>query len=264
MFEAFIVLVTLTALEIVLGIDNIIFIAILAGRLPAQQQAQARQIGLAAALVTRLLLLATISFILGLTEPIFTLPALPYFRSEEARRISIRDLILIVGGLFLIYKSTVEIHDKIESGGQEEGQIGKAPQSFGNVIATIAVMDIIFSLDSVITAVGMVDQDVVVGDLHISRIWIMSAAVVIAVGVMLVFAGAVSNFVSRHPTLKILALSFLILIGVLLVAEGLGQHLNKGYIYFAMAFAVVVEMLNLRIRPHVPREDEIREVAKKL
>jgi predicted tellurium resistance membrane protein TerC len=252
MLEAIIALVTLTAMEIVLGIDNIIFIAIVAGRLPPEQQPRARRLGLAAALITRLLLLAMLSYILQLDQPLFTLPDLPLFHELEARAVSIRDLILIGGGLFLIAKSTIEIHERL--GGEEPGgSQTPAPSSFASVIIQIAVLDIIFSLDSVITAVGMVNADITLeNNFVIKKLWIMSAAVIVAVGVMLLFANAVSEFVARHPTLKILALSFLILIGVLLVAEGLGQHINKGYIYFAMAFSVAVEMLNLRIRPHKP------------
>jgi predicted tellurium resistance membrane protein TerC len=252
MLEAIVAFVTLTAMEIVLGIDNIIFIAIVAGRLPPHQQPRARRLGLAAALVTRLLLLATLSYILRLDEPLFTLPDLPLFHELEARAVSIRDLILIGGGLFLIAKSTVEIHERLS--GEDTGAVQTAAAgSFASVIIQIAVLDIIFSLDSVITAVGMVNKDITLENgFVIGKLSVMSAAVVAAVGVMLVFAGSVSNFVARHPTLKILALSFLILIGVLLVAEGLGQRLNKGYIYFAMAFSVAVEMLNLRIRPHKP------------
>jgi predicted tellurium resistance membrane protein TerC len=258
MFEAVVALVTLTAMEIVLGIDNIIFIAIVAGKLPRELQPRARRLGLAAALVTRLLLLASLSYILGLTRPLFTIPELPLFHELEARQISVRDLILIAGGLFLIAKSTHEIHDRLESGSETEALRARPAASFAGVIVQIAVLDIIFSLDSVITAVGMVNQDVIVGGVTIDRIWIMSAAVVLAVGVMLLFANAISEFVGRHPTLKVLALSFLILIGVLLVADGLGQHLNKGYIYFAMAFSVVVEMLNLRVRPRVAGDESAR------
>jgi predicted tellurium resistance membrane protein TerC len=251
MIEALVALVTLTAMEIVLGIDNIIFIAIVAGKLPPDQQPRARRLGLAAALVTRLLLLASLSFVLSLNRPLFTIPELPFFHEPEARQISVRDLILIAGGLFLIAKSTHEIHDKIESTRASEETPTRVSSTFAGVIVQIALLDIIFSLDSVITAVGMVNQDVVIGGVRIDRIWIMSAAVVIAVGVMMVFANAIGEFVGRHPTLKVLALSFLILIGVLLVADGLGQHLDKGYIYFAMAFSVVVEMLNLRLRPRM-------------
>lgn len=252
MLEAIVALITLTAMEIVLGIDNIIFIAIVAGKLPANLQRRARRLGLAAALITRLLLLASLSFILGLTKPLFTLPDVPLFHELEAREVSIRDLILIGGGLFLIAKSTFEIHERL---GTDEATRSEshAATSFAWVIIQIAVLDIIFSLDSVITAVGMVNSDITLPNgLVIGKLWIMSAAVVLAVGVMLLFAETISMFVARHPTIKVLALSFLILIGVLLVAEGFGQQLSKGYIYFAMAFSVVVEMLNLRLRPHQP------------
>jgi len=228
-------LVTLTAMEIVLGIDNIIFLAIIAGRLPKAQQPAARKLGLGAALITRLLLLATLSFLLNLTNPIFTLPRLPFLTDLEAREISWKDLILLGGGLFLIAKSTYEIHQKLESDEHREDEKPARAGRFGMVLVQIAIIDIVFSLDSVITAVGMVET-----------LWIMMTAVVIAVGVMLVFAGAISNFIARNPTLKILALAFLILIGVMLVVEGLGQHIDKGYIYFAMAFSVAVEMLNLK------------------
>lgn len=263
--EIAVALIALTAMEIVLGIDNIVFIAILAGRLPQDQQAKARTIGLAAALGTRVLLLLCLSWILGLTEPIFYLSeivpdgwfpadALPEAGAATAdaerehhdtgyaiNAVSWRDIILLVGGLFLIGKSVVEIHHKIE-GHADERQAQAA--GMAGVIAQIAVLDIVFSLDSVITAVGMVDAD---------KLWVMIVAIVIAMGVMLVFAGTVSRFIEKHPTLKMLALSFLILIGVLLVAEGIGTHFNKGYIYFAMAFSLVVEFLNMKIRArHAP------------
>lgn len=254
-----IALIALTAMEIVLGIDNVVFIAILAGRLPKEQQAKARNIGLGAALVMRLLLLATLKVILGLTEPIFylsdvlpdawfspeVLPGAESAAEEGAghhstaaaiNAISWRDIILLVGGLFLIGKSVLEIHHKIE--GHEAERKAEAA-SFAGVIVQIAILDIVFSLDSVITAIGMVAPD---------KLWIMVVAIIISIGVMLVFAGKISTFIERHPTLKMLALSFLILIGVLLVAEGIGTHFNKGYIYFAMAFALGVEMLNMRIR----------------
>lgn len=252
MVEIFTAIATLTALEIVLGIDNIIFIAIVAGKLPPAQQPNARRIGLAAALVTRLLLLASLSFILGLTEPVLTLPGWLPFLDSDAKALSWRDIILIVGGLFLIGKSTFEIHEKLEGPSAEERAAGKkAHAGFANVIFQIAMLDIIFSLDSVITAVGMVNHNIPLGDgREFNRIWVMVIAVVIAVVVMLIFAGPISNFVSRNPTLKILALSFLILIGVLLVADGFNQHLNKWYVYFAMAFSFCVEMLNLRMRRH--------------
>ncbi len=253
MFEVLTAIVTLTALEVVLGIDNIIMIAIMAGRLPAKQQKPARQLGLAAALVTRLALLASLSFILGLTQPVFTLPeSLFFFLSPAAREISWRDLILIVGGLFLIAKSTVEIHHRLEQPiDQPAPHADSSAASFASVIVQIAMLDIIFSLDSVITAVGMVNEDIALPNGGtFNRLWVMVIAVVIAVIVMLVFAEPISRFIGRNPTLKILALSFLILIGVLLVADGFGQHLNKGYIYFAMAFSLVVELLNLRLRRH--------------
>ncbi|MBW3612897.1 MAG: TerC family protein [Chloroflexi bacterium] len=220
-------LVTLTALEIVLGIDNIIFISILAGKLPEEQQGRARVVGLGAAMLMRIALLFTISWVIGLTAPLFAI-----FGME----LSGRDLILIGGGLFLLGKSTLEIHGKLEGEEHGGGRAAKAA-SFASVIAQIMVLDIVFSLDSVITAVGMADE-----------LWVMIAAVVIAVGVMMVSAGPISDFVNRHPTVKILALSFLLLIGTSLVAEGLEFHIPKGYIYFAMAFSVFVELINLRVR----------------
>jgi len=227
--QIWISLFTLTALEIVLGIDNIIFISILAGKLPVERQAQARQLGLMLALITRVLLLMSLTWLMGLTKPLFTLPVLNH-------GLSTRDLILLVGGLFLIGKSVVEVHEKLE--GENGGASGgRAVVSFSAVIVQILLLDIVFSLDSVITAIGMANN-----------LGVMVTAVVIALGVMLVFAGAISDFVNRHPTLKMLALSFLILIGVTLVGESLGQHIPKGYIYFSMAFAFGVEMLNLRIR----------------
>jgi predicted tellurium resistance membrane protein TerC len=227
--EIWISLFTLTGLEIVLGIDNIIFISILAGKLPADRQEQARKLGLSLALITRILLLMSLTWIMGLTKPWFTLPVMHV-------GISGRDLVLLIGGLFLIWKSVREVHEKLED---EDGHATKsrAAVSFSAVIVQILLLDIVFSLDSVITAVGMVDN-----------IWVMVAAVVIALGVMLVFAGRISDFVNKHPTLKMLALSFLILIGVTLIGEGLHFHIPKGYIYFSMAFAFGVEMLNLRLR----------------
>ena len=231
-------LLTLTAMEIVLGIDNVIFIAILAGKLPAHQQASARRLGLGLALAMRLGLLFTLSKIMELEDPIFSLASLGVPESwvgHEGAEISWRDIILLAGGLFLIGKSTFEIHDKLE--GPHEKSLTKGKAQFGLVLFQILILDIVFSLDSVITAVGMARQ-----------IWVMVVAMVIAVGVMLIFAGKISDFVHRHPTLKILALSFLILIGVMLVAEGLGQHIGKGYIYFAMAFSLVIETLNMRVR----------------
>ncbi len=224
--EAWIALITLTMLEIVLGIDNIIFISILSGKLPPHQQARGRTVGLAAAMITRILLLLSLSAIMRLTEPFFDVAGFD---------VSGRDLILICGGLFLIAKSTFEIHDKLE--GAEERKAGSKARSFWGTIVQIMILDIVFSLDSVITAVGMANQ-----------VAIMIAAIVMAVIVMMVASGAVSRFVHQHPTITMLALSFLLLIGVTLVAEGLHQHISKGYIYFAMAFSVFVEMLNIRVR----------------
>jgi predicted tellurium resistance membrane protein TerC len=224
--EMWIALVTLLALEIVLGIDNIVFISILTGKLPAERQARARTVGLALAMLTRVGLLLSLSWIIRLTEPIF---------SVLEHDISGRDMILILGGLFLMAKSTHEIHEKLE--GEEGHGQARGRVSFGWVIVQILLLDIIFSLDSVITAVGMV-----------SELSVMIIAVVLAVIFMMFFAGSISAFVERHPTIKMLALSFLILIGVTLVLEGLHQHVPKGYIYFAMAYSVGVEMLNLRLR----------------
>ncbi len=235
-------LLTLTAMEIILGVDNVIFLAIIAAKLPKEQQPKARKIGLAAALGTRLLLLFSLSFLLGLTAPVFTLPDIGLFRDMEAREVSWRDIILLCGGLFLIGKSVIEMHEKLEHARSEKaggvtGSAVKGAVSFANVIFTIAVIDIVFSLDSVITAVGMVEE-----------LWVMVVAMVLAMMVMLYFATPIAHFVDRHPTVKVLALSFLILIGVMLVAEGLGQHIDKGYIYAAMTFAVLVEMINLQLR----------------
>ena len=220
-------LLTLTVLEIVLGIDNIVFISILSDRLPVEQRARARTVGLLLAMLMRIALLFSIGWMMGLTAPLFEL---------FGHHFSGRDLILIAGGLFLIYKSTTELHDKLE--GEEHHQDAtKGHATFGSVIAQIVALDIVFSLDSVITAIGMTD--------HIE---IAVIAVVIAVGIMLVAAGPLSEFVNRHPTVKVLALSFLLLIGMSLVADGFGQHIPKGYIYFAMAFSVFIELLNMRLR----------------
>jgi len=224
--ESWIALLTLTALEIVLGIDNIIFISILAGKLPEDQQKTGRQVGLIMAMVTRILLLFSIAWLTRLTSPLF---------SVFSYEISGRDLILIVGGLFLLAKSTYEIHERLEG---EEGHASQnVPVSLMGVVIQIMLLDIVFSLDSVITAVGMVNEVI-----------IMVAAVVIAVGIMLFASGPISNFVNDRPTLKILALSFLLLIGFSLVADGLGLHIPKGYIYFAMGFSVFVEIINLQVR----------------
>ena len=240
--ESWIALLTLTVLEIVLGIDNVIFISILAGKLPKDEQGKARKVGLGLAMFIRLALLASIAWIARLTTPLFTV---------LGQEISGRDLILLIGGLFLLAKATHEIHDKLE--GAEGEASAKVRASFVSVIVQILLLDIVFSLDSVITAVGMADE-----------LAVMMAAVVIAVLVMLVAAGPISDFVARHPTVKMLALSFLLLIGISLVAEGLDQHISKGYIYFAMGFSVFVEMINLRLHkksqpvrlhePYVPVE----------
>jgi predicted tellurium resistance membrane protein TerC len=225
--QAWIALATLTALEIVLGVDNIIFITILVGRLPAHQRNRARVIGLGLAMGTRILLLLSLAWIMTLTEPLFTV---------IGTEIAGRDLILIGGGLFLLWKSVHEIHNSLE-GVADDHQAAAAQATFGAVLVQIAIIDIVFSLDSVITAVGMV-----------SELEVMIAAIVIAVGVMMFAAKAIGDFVDDHPTIKMLALSFLTMVGMALVAEGLGFHVPKGYIYFAMAFSVAVEMLNLKIR----------------
>ncbi|HQR08342.1 MAG TPA: TerC family protein [Gemmatales bacterium] len=271
-------LISLTAMEIVLGIDNIIFLTILVGRLPHHQQRIARQLGLGAALATRLLLLFTLAWLAGLTTPLFKLTdigvpqswlmpevtqnvpddknimmkdihhdKLPMSKERaeaifnSINEISLRDLVLIVGGLFLIIKSTMEIHHKLEEAKQSPDKPLKATNNFVAVIVQIAAIDIIFSLDSVITAVGMARQ-----------VWVMVVAMIAAVAVMLLAAGAIGTFVARNPTMKMLALSFLILIGVMLLADGFGQHIDRGYVYFAMGFSVIVEFLNLRLRKHPP------------
>jgi predicted tellurium resistance membrane protein TerC len=235
--ETWLSLATLTAMEVVLGIDNVVFLSILTGRLPAPQQPSARRLGLALALLTRLGLLFAISWVMGLTAPLF---------APLGHEVSGRDLILFGGGLFLIAKATFEIHEKLETEGHAPAGGGRG--KYWMVIAQVAVLDIVFSLDSVITAVGMA-----------KHLPVMVGAMVIAVGVMLVFAGAVGEFVERHPTMKMLALSFLILIGVMLVAEGSGHHVDKGYIYFAMAFSLLVELLNLKLRkPGKPASGEAK------
>ena len=234
--EAWIALATLTTLEIVLGIDNIIFISVLADRLPPQQRPKARQLGLALAMLTRILLLFSITLIMRLTEPLFA-----FF----GHSVSGRDLILIIGGLFLLTKSTREIHDKMEGEGDEVAGAAKAT-TFGGVLIQIAILDMVFSLDSVITAVGMADD-----------LAVMVTAVILAVGVMMISARPVGNFVSDHPTVKMLALSFLLLIGTSLIAEGAGFHIPKGYIYFAMGFSVFVESLNLKAQGAHSTRDRI-------
>ncbi|OGU33302.1 MAG: hypothetical protein A2057_10800 [Ignavibacteria bacterium GWA2_35_9] len=228
---------TLTVLEIVLGIDNIIFISIVSGKLPETVQPKARLVGLGLAMIIRILLLLSITWIMRLTSPLFEI---------LTQQISGRDLILIVGGLFLIGKSTFEIHDKLE--GEEGGKSGRVKPSFSSVIIQILLLDIVFSLDSVITAVGMVD-----------KVGVMIAAVIVAVVFMMIFSNPISNFVHKHPTIKILALSFLILIGLSLLAEGFDQHISKGYIYFAMAFSVFVEMLNIKVRGRKEKPVKLKE-----
>ena len=235
--QALVALLTLTVLEIVLGIDNIIFISILSGKLPKSEQKKGRLVGLALAMLARILLLFSISLIVKLTEPFFTVYGLG---------ISGRDLILILGGLFLLAKSTMEIHSKLE--GEEEHHNVKTKASFASVIIQILLLDVVFSLDSVITAIGMAND-----------LPVMIIAVVIAVIFMMFFSGSISDFVEKHPTIKILALSFLLLIGFSLIIEGMHQHIPKGYIYFAMAFSVFVEMLNLKMRKKKAEPIKLRQ-----
>jgi predicted tellurium resistance membrane protein TerC len=234
-------LITLTGMEIILGIDNIIFIAIIAGKLPKNSQDRARKLGISLALISRLALLLSITFVMGLTHPLFEV---------MGKSFSGRDLVLIIGGLFLIAKATYEIHDKLESGAEEHHVLIAGTSSFKSTILQIVILDIIFSLDSVITAVGMARE-----------VWVMVTAMVISVIVMLLASNAISEFVHKHPTIKMLALSFLILIGVTLAVEGMGGHIGKGYIYFAMAFSLAVELLNIRfskvqkpVKIHLPEQ----------
>jgi len=237
--EAATALATLTALEIVLGIDNIVFISILTGKLPEQQRARARFLGLSVAMISRILLLLTIGWVMKLKKVLFTIPQ--NFILGEPHDVTGKDLVLLVGGLFLIVKATKEIHHKIDGG---ESAAGEHPDparhlrsaSLAGVVTQIMLIDIVFSLDSVITAVGMAKE-----------IWIMVAAVIIAVCTMMLLAGRISRFVEHHPTIKMLALAFLLLIGVMLVAESIGEHIPKGYVYFAMAFSLAVEVLNIRV-----------------
>ena len=236
--QAWLALLTLTALEIVLGIDNIIFISILTGKLPEQQRPKAQKLGLGLAMITRLMLLFSLTWIMKLTSPFFHI---------LGHGISGRDIILIVGGLFLLSKSTMEIHDKLE-GEEHQADGSKGAASFNGILIQIMFLDIIFSLDSVITAVGMASQ-----------LGVMVTAVIISVGIMMFFAGAVGKFVDRHPTIKVLALSFLLMIGLALVADGLSFHIPKGYIYFAMAFSVFVEMINIRMRKTAEKPVKLRQ-----
>ncbi|HLO64181.1 MAG TPA: TerC family protein [Azonexus sp.] len=235
--EIWIAFFTLTALELVLGIDNIIFISILVDKLPKEKQELARRIGLFLAMFMRIALLLLLSWIVGLTAPVLTL---------FGYGVSGRDIILIAGGLFLIWKSTGEVHQLLE--GEEGSESARVASSFAGVIAQIMVIDLVFSLDSIITAVGMVSQ-----------VGVMIAAVVASVGLMMLFARPIGNFVSNHPTIKMLALSFLVVVGVVLIADGLGTHVPKGYIYFAMAFSVCVEMLNIRLRKRAEKPVDLRE-----
>ena len=235
--ESWIALLTLTVLEIVLGIDNVIFISILAGKLPKEQQPKARRLGLGLAMFMRIALLASLAWMVKLTAPLFAV---------LGQEISGRDLILLVGGLFLLFKATREIHDRLD--GEEGHASARVAASFASVIVQILLLDIVFSLDSVITAVGMANQ-----------LAVMITAVVVAVGVMMIAAGPIGEFVARHPTIKMLALSFLLLIGMSLIAEGLDFHIPKGYVYFAMGFSVFVEMLNLRLRKKTVSPVDLRD-----
>ncbi len=236
--QAWLALLTLTALEIVLGIDNIIFISILTGKLPEKQRPKAQKLGLGLAMITRLLLLFSLTWIMKLTSPFFHI---------LGHGISGRDLILIVGGMFLLAKSTMEIHDRLE--GEEHHSDGsKGAASFNGILIQIMFLDIVFSLDSVITAVGMARQ-----------LGVMVTAVVISVGIMMFFASSVSRFVENHPTVKVLALSFLLMIGVALIADGLSFHIPKGYIYFSMAFSIFVEMINIKVRKNSDKPVKLRQ-----
>jgi len=232
--EAWVALATLTALEIVLGIDNIIFLSILVARLPEKQRAIGRTLGLALAMLTRLALLFSLSWVMSLTHP---------FISPFGYDISGRDLILIGGGLFLLYKATIEIHQSVEGSGEEEMDLKKGSSNFLMVLIQIAILDIVFSLDSVITAVGLVSQ-----------VSLMAVAIIIAVGVMMFAAKSIGEFVENHPTVKVLALSFLVIVGITLIMEGFEVHVPKGYIYFAMAFSLAVEMINIRMRKKIEKK----------
>jgi predicted tellurium resistance membrane protein TerC len=229
-------LLTLTVLEIILGVDNIIFISIVSNKLPEEQQPKARLIGLLLAMVFRIGLLLTITWIIRLTTPLFSIP---FIREDNGSPVGVswKDLILLAGGIFLVFKSTLEIHHKLEKVKPVEEQVKVVPTVFGAVIVQIVLVDAVFSFDSILTAIGLVDQ-----------VWIMITAVVISMTIMILFAGAISRFINKHPTLQILALAFLIMIGVMLVAEAFHQHFNKSYIYSAIAFSLVVELINMRLR----------------
>ena len=248
--DTWVSLITLTFMEIVLGIDNIIFISLVAAKLPAEAQPRARTIGLLLALVFRVLLLLSITWVVGLKAPLFHIPFLT-FDDPAGFAVTGRDLILLSGGLFLLWKSTAEIHDKFDVADdtEEELRAGRARVTLAAVIAQIVLVDIVFSFDSILTAVGLVRE-----------VSVMILAVVVSMGIMLAFSGAVADFVNRHPTIKMLALSFLIMIGMMLVAEGAHQHIPKGYIYFAMAFSLLVESLNLRLG----RKNRLAQEARQL
>jgi predicted tellurium resistance membrane protein TerC len=233
-------LLTLTFLEIILGVDNIIFISIVSNKLPQDKQARARNIGLLLAMIFRIILLFTITWMIQLTEPLFTVPFVK--QDGQALGISVKDLILILGGLFLVFKSTLEIHQKLEV--VHATGVKKVPSAFGAVIFQIVMVDAVFSFDSILTAIGLVDN-----------VWTMVIAVVISMVIMMVFSGAISRFINKHPTLQVLALAFLIMIGVMLVAEGFHQEFNKSYIYVAIAFSLLVELINMRLRKN---RDSIR------
>lgn len=235
-------LLTLTVLEIILGVDNIIFISIVSNKLPAAQQPRARVIGLLLAMVFRIFLLLTISWIIQLTKPLFTIPFVEV--DGQPLGISWKDLILIAGGIFLVFKSTLEIHHKLEKAKPQAEQLKAVPNAFGAVIVQIVLVDAVFSFDSILTAIGLVDE-----------VWVMITAVIISMTIMILFSGYISRFINRHPTLQILALSFLIMIGVMLVAEGFHQHFNKSYIYSAIAFSLIVELINMRLRKNHPPVD---------
>lgn len=235
-------LLTLTVLEIILGVDNIIFISIVSNKLPAAQQPRARVIGLLLAMVFRIFLLLTISWIIQLTKPLFTIPFVEV--DGQPLGISWKDLILIAGGIFLVFKSTLEIHHKLEKAKPQAEQLKAVPNAFGAVIVQIVLVDAVFSFDSILTAIGLVDE-----------VWVMITAVIISMTIMILFSGYISRFINRHPTLQILALAFLIMIGVMLVAEGFHQHFNKAYIYTAIAFSLIVELINMRLRKNHPPVD---------